>query len=561
MAGNATLTLTIKALDKATAPLREVNARISRLTKPLTKVANAAKAFSSELGLPRVMNSLGAIGPAVGNVTREVGSLVAKLGAAALAAGFLFYRFVRSSVDAGDALAKTADRVGLTVDAFAQLQFVAGRAGISQDEFTTSMDFFNKTLGQAKAGTGSLYSLLKVVSPKLLEQARHAKSNGDAFDLMTHAIAKLSDPSKRAALAAAAFGRAGMKMTALVQHGVGEIAELRKEYVRIAGSQERFARQSEELNDAMGDVGEAFNGLKVAAFTQLFPVFTDLTKRAKEFLIANRDGIAKWARDAAGAITAWVQGGGIQRLVAGFKDLAEKVGRVVDAIGGPKGVAIAFAAIKLAPLVSALTGLAGTFWQVAAAITPVAVRLGTLAFGGLVTDFIALVPAITSASEAFTALDLVLAANPIGAVALAVGLLITAGTMLYKQWDNIKYLVKELWTEIRWQFIQGWQAIKPYVEKFEKIFLKFSGIQGMIDGFKQLKALFSGGDSSGSAPASRPMLGAGNVAAPGAAGGKISSQTNVHVKFDNVPKGTRVEAKSDGASIDTSLGYSSVGGG
>lgn len=385
------LSLVIKAVDRATGPLDRVTARLERMNAPFARLGKSAdrfgrrlSAFSEESGLTKLGGGFKGVGSAMGKVGSEVFSLGAKFVALGALAGVTFFHFIKGGVDAGDVLAKTSDRLGVSIDYFAQLSFVAGRAGISQEELTTSFDQFNKRLGQARMKTGSLYEALKHTPAAFQKQVKGAKTNEEALDLMFVALSRIKDPAKRAAFAAEVFGKSGMKMGALVQNGVGEIAELRAEYVRMNGSQEAFARGAEVLNDAMGDVETAFSGVKVSIMAELFPAMTDLAGVVKEFLVTNRKGIALWAKDTAAAITGWVKDGGIDRLVTSFRKFSDTVSPIVEKLGGwPLVLGGISAAIIGGPLLGALATLGGAFLSLGAAILTTPVGWFLLAAAGI----------------------------------------------------------------------------------------------------------------------------------------------------------------------------------
>jgi len=73
-----------------------------------------------------------------------------------------------------------------------------------------------------------------------------------------------------------------------------------------------------------------------------------------------------------------------------------------------------------------------------------------------------------------------LAANPIGAVITAIGLLITAGVMLYRNWDEIKAGAAALWTTLNqlWSDIMAWFGNIDLTESGMKM------IQTLINGIK-----------------------------------------------------------------------------
>lgn len=88
-------------------------------------------------------------------------------------------------------------------------------------------------------------------------------------------------------------------------------------------------------------------------------------------------------------------------------------------------------------------------------------------------------------------LNAVLAANPIGAVIVIIGLLVAAGVALYMHWDTVKAKAQELWTSIKTSFegikkdvIEKWNAIKEFLSH---------PIQGVINIAKKISG---GGESS-----------------------------------------------------------------
>jgi len=177
MAVEYPLSLIIKAVDKATAPLRAINARMKQFTAPVRKLNNSFRALSEEAGIPRLAKAFGRVGGSLRKVGSETMALGLKITAMAAGAAYGLYHIVRGAVDAGDKLGEMAQRVGLSVDAYAQLQFAAAQADVEQEQFTSSMDQFNKRLGEMKAGGGAMLEFLQKVSPVLARQMKGAKSN------------------------------------------------------------------------------------------------------------------------------------------------------------------------------------------------------------------------------------------------------------------------------------------------------------------------------------------------------------------------------------------------
>ena len=297
-----TLSIVIRTVDKATAAIRAINARIAGLTAPV-------RAFST-----RVIGGLKGVGSAIAGVLSKVpligGVIVASAGAAV--AGLM------KLVDGFDSLGDKAEAIGVGVDFLAQMRYAAERSGASVEELDAGLQGFSKSLGEARAGTGRMAAFLTKVSPALLRQLKATKSNEEAFDLMADAMQKLEDPAKKAALAQKIFGSAAL--APLLARGSKGVQDLRNRYLELAGSQKEAAEKSGEVDDAMKDLRASTDGIKAALVTGLAPALKVIVERLRNWFVAHRDDIAQWAADLGEKIP-----GALQSIVAWFGKVVEKV--------------------------------------------------------------------------------------------------------------------------------------------------------------------------------------------------------------------------------------------
>lgn len=534
MAGKAEfpLALVIKAVDKATAPLREVNAKIARMTAPARALGNSFKALSDESGLTKLGMSLGGVGGAVGKVGGEVLKLGKQLALLAAGAGFALFKVIHGSIDAGDKLSEMAQRTGLTVDAYAQLQFAAEQADVSQDQFNSSMDMFNKGVGQAKAGAGRFLAFLQKVSPVLAKQIRHSKSNEEALNLMTSAFTKVTDPAKRAALATAAFG--DPQMGQFLGQGSEAINEYRKTFEKLAGPQQEFADRSSKADNALRDASIAFLGLRNSAVTGLMPALVTLAGALSNVLSGNRANLAAWAEKTGKAIQDWVSSGGVERLAKSLGDAAQTIGKVIDMLGGLKGVAIVTATYLSSDLLLSILKLGGAFWKLGSAALPLLIRAAMVLWPVLVALGTALAP-------------FVLAAAPFIAAAVGIG---AAAWQIYKNWEPLKEFFSELWDGIVAKVSAAVETLKPLMETVWKYG------RWAVPGYAVAKGAEWAGEKMGLfGSTEKPAQLLSSTTSPAAQTSR--SQAYVQVEFANMPKGARVtEAQSNTADLEISRGVS-----
>lgn len=414
MADKNRLQLIVSAVDRATAPLRQIQHRISALAAPVRRVTARMAEMSRRSGLTAVARGVARIGRSLASATKRAAMFGAKVAAVAGVAAYALHRVARSAMQAGDDLAKNADAIGLSVDAYAQLRFAAERSGVASERFKSAMQRLSKRVGEARAGTGALLTLLKKASPALLQQVTAAQSTEEAFTIMIKAISKLEDPMNRVALANAAFSGAGMDMVKMANAGMPAIDGLRMEYERLAGSQEAFARNAEVATDAMTDASVALSGMRAAVFERLAPIIIKLTERVREFFVANRDKIAVWADRAAAAIDRWVSGGGL-----------EKVGEALEYVTWAARIAIK------------VVGWVATAFQAAGK------GIGYVAFvmySGVVAHIERL------SAEFATIRDVVVGA-----------------------WEGVLNFFRSLWEQITGIFQAGWEKIQPIIDAVKSV--------------------------------------------------------------------------------------------
>lgn len=546
MAKEFPLRLVIAAVDRATKPLREVNERIQKITAPVRKLNNSFRALSDEAGVPRLVKSFKGVGSAVGKVGKETLALGVKFAAMAAGASAALFAIVHGAVDAGDELATSSERVGMTADAYAQLQYAAKQADVEQEAFASSMDRFNKGLGEAKAGTGSMLAFLQKVSPALAAQVAGAQDTEHALSLMGRAFERVTDPGKRAALAAAVFGKSGAQMGVFLGKGSAEIARLRDEFFRLSGSQEKFAAGAGALDEEMNRAETAFLGARNAMAAELFPALTELAKAITDVVAGNREGLREWAQTTGAALSAWIKDGGLERLSAGLRDLGASAKSVVEFFGGIKGTLTAVGVVMAGPLISSVFSLVGALWKFNTAIFSTNSRIGMVllpllkklaigGFGALKSGVVAAWGAIAPFGAALG--SAVLAAAPFVAAAAGVA---AAGIVIYKNWDQLK----ELFTD----FTGSGGLLATLKEMFSDInnlnplgWLKTAGeFWGQTLGIGGGRAPAIGGTGPAPMPAGAP-----------------AGQAHVQVDFANLPPGARVkQVAANGTELDLSMGYS-----
>ena len=104
----------------------------------------------------------GAFGSATRGISAVAGALTGlKAGLVAVAGAGGFAYMVKSSIDATDALAKTASKIGTTTEALSALRYAANLSGVETNTLDMAMQRFTRRLSEAVKGTGEAKGALQ----------------------------------------------------------------------------------------------------------------------------------------------------------------------------------------------------------------------------------------------------------------------------------------------------------------------------------------------------------------------------------------------------------------
>ena len=195
-----------------------------------------------------------------------------------------------------------------------------------------------KNIGDLRAGTGALKTILDKSNPALSEQLKNAKDNEEAFNIMTGAINQLPNQMDKAALAQAAFGRSGLKMLTVMENGVEGINDLREEARKYGGIiSNEAAADSEAFIDSLTNMKAALTGLRNKALLPLMRTFGPYIQMLSDYVAKNKEVIGQNIEKTFKAIAEAVKSidmKEVEKSFLGFIEILKTVNKFVQKIGG-----------------------------------------------------------------------------------------------------------------------------------------------------------------------------------------------------------------------------------
>ena len=314
-------------------------------------------------GLLRVQRIAGGMGKALTFASGAMGGLAAAgIGAATVMAN--------KFADRADEINKFSRQVDISAESMQRLEFVANRQGASFDKVKSGIEKFTKSVGEYRAGTGSLKTVLDKVDPALGRQLLKIKDNSKAFEFAVDALSKYEDTQKKAAIAAALFGRSGgASFIRIVDGGAEAFNKLNSEADKFRPPiTAKMLALGEKYKDSMFNAREVVASLGDRISQSLLPVMTRLLTQFSEFVAANRELINSRIDAFIKRLSLFIKGidfaglaDGANKLKTEVVNLSARAAVLIDKMGGLQNIVIGLLGVMVAGKViafaSALAGL------------------------------------------------------------------------------------------------------------------------------------------------------------------------------------------------------------
>ncbi|QOT75053.1 transglycosylase SLT domain-containing protein [Cupriavidus basilensis] len=371
-----TFTITIAAVDRATATVRKINQSMARLTSPVRDLGQSLGNLGREVGIDRVSQSLGKVASSARSAVSGVTSLVPALGVIGSAATVAGIGALASNWGKlGAEIARTSAVLGVSTSDLQAYQAAARLAGGTAEDMTSSLKSLGDTLEDAAFNRNpQALVLMNQLGISMTKTKGGAVDATRALRQVAEAIARQKGNVQAQRLIARTFGVE--QLLPMLQKGAAGI----EAYVAQARSlgtvmgPDKIAAAKEYAQN-MTKLDLAIDGLKSSVGNALIPALSPLLQDLSEWVTINRDLIATNVGEFVKDVATWIKSVDWGKVTKGTGDF-------VDALGGVKGVAIAIAAITFAAPIAGVATLIGSLSKLALVAIPAAAK-GLAALGGV----------------------------------------------------------------------------------------------------------------------------------------------------------------------------------
>lgn len=294
-------------------------------------------------GMDRGSRTVGRFASKSGRQLRQTANSLAKVGAAAVAAGAAMVAgLYHKGSQAIDAQAKLARSVGSTVVSIQSLERTAELAGIAQDTMGKSAAKLNQRIGEAMRGTGEAVEQFKLlgIEAKTLE----GLEADERLAMIADRMVALNYSSSQAADALRDFGIREEKMVGLMLEGGDAFRSARRDVNEFGMAvSDVDAAKVEAANDAMTAMGVTMKVVANTVAIQLSPFVQEVGERFGQS--------AKQTKGFKSEIQQAVEGG-----IRGFAKLADVIHGLRVVLKGVEVIAVGFGGAFISAVQLAMEG-------------------------------------------------------------------------------------------------------------------------------------------------------------------------------------------------------------
>jgi hypothetical protein len=336
---------------------------------------------------------------------------VAVTGAAATAAiwgtgaaltGFMTITNVATTKTVG--LAKSYD---MTIERFQAWSGVAKQAGLDGEHVGDLIEELSNKFGEFKSlgkqsAVSDVFGALGVDASMM-----EGLSAAEQFEFIMKRIEKVQDKQQAASLADQLFGGEANKIVTYTRNTGKSIDEL-------LSKQDQLNLLTAQGAQGATDYGSSFNRLT----TVMGSAWAEISGIVGGEMAGDIDNLGT-------QVAAFVR-----------ENKREIVGTIKSIVYATKDAAMAV--YQFGSSVNSVAQALGGWSTIGAVVAGLVAGKMVVGVGSFVTTAFSMVKALGAAKSVMMGLNVVMAANPFGVVALAVGAVVTAGILLYQNWDTVK---------------------------------------------------------------------------------------------------------------------------
>lgn len=215
----------------------------------------------------------------LGNGIKTAGKWALGLTTAAIGIGTAAFAMTNKVTKGFDEIAKNSTKLGITTDAYQEMDYWASQNGISQGNMEKAIGRLNQRIGAAKEGNEKYSGALEKLGINMDDVRDGTVSTEDAMTQSIQALSEMTNEQDKAALASELFGtKLGRELMPALQDGSLSIEDAKKaaEELGIVIGEDTI-NAGVEFQDNLTDMMAGLKGVGNNIMAGLIPIFNTMT--------------------------------------------------------------------------------------------------------------------------------------------------------------------------------------------------------------------------------------------------------------------------------------------
>ena len=319
----------------------------------------------------------------------------AAIGAVALAT----QQLVNRTIEAGDNVDKMSQKIGMSRKAYQEWDYIMSQNGSNVDVLQMGYKKLASQMDGVKKGSKESVKLFRQLGVSVKNNRGQLRGQEDVFNDTIRALQRMKNPTEKAIMANKLFGKSAIELKPLLNQSADSVDGLRKKAndLGMVMSDEAIDA-SVKMKDTFDTIQRSMNGLGLYVGSKFLPVIQTFADKFTENIPKIKATVTPI----------------FDSLVGVFKFLSENMELVISIASG---LVSTFASFNI------ITGVIKTISTLQKAI-----------------EF------VTAAQGIWNAVMLM---NPIGAIAVAIGLLVAGVVFAYKKFEGFRNCVQAVWACVK----------------------------------------------------------------------------------------------------------------
>lgn len=257
--------------------LLRIDATSEGLRRELKRTEQSVQGSSTRIN--RKVRTIDKAFASLGRVAK--GALVSTIVPAAAIGGLTL--LARNAIMAADAIAKTADKLGVTTDTLQEFRFAASRAGVSVNAADMGLQRLARRAGDAARGVTEAQKTFSDLGVSVFDLEGNMRSTEDIIDDVSDAIAGMDSDAARLSATVKLVDSEAAGLVNVFKQGSAALNETRRAARRLGVViDEDLIRKGEAAGDVLGDLSTIISANVNTVLLEMAPLIADVAKKFAE---------------------------------------------------------------------------------------------------------------------------------------------------------------------------------------------------------------------------------------------------------------------------------------